>query len=186
VQKGDVVQAGIVISNSEVGLGSVAVMPLVYRLVCLNGMIVNDLGKRKYHIGRENEEAWELYSDDTLQADDAAFMLKLADIVRTAVDEARFGMMVDKLREAAGAKITGHVPEVVELTARQYGMSRDEETGILQHLIAGGDLSLYGLSNAVTRASQDIEDYDRATALEGLGWEIATMPGEAWRTVNGG
>jgi hypothetical protein len=186
VVKDDIVQAGIVISNSEVGLGSVAVMPLVFRLVCLNGMVVNDLGKRKYHIGRENEEAWELYSDDTLQADDAAFMKKLGDIVRTAVDEARFGMVVDKLREAAGARITGHVPEVVELTARQYGMSKDEETGILRHLIAGGDLSLYGLSSAVTRASQDLADYDRATALESLGWDIATMPGEVWRTVNGG
>ena len=42
VNKGDVVQAGIVISNSEVGLGSVSVMPLVFRLVCLNGMIVQD------------------------------------------------------------------------------------------------------------------------------------------------
>jgi hypothetical protein len=31
VSKGDIVQAGIVISNSEVGLGSVSVMPLVYR-----------------------------------------------------------------------------------------------------------------------------------------------------------
>ena len=186
VVKGDIVQAGIVISNSEVGLGSVSVMPLVYRLICLNGMIVNDLGKRKYHIGRENEEAWELYSDDTLQADDAAFMLKLADIVRTAVDEARFGAVVDKLRDAAGARITGHVPDVVELTARQFGLSQDEGTDILQHLIAGGDLSLYGLSGAVTRASQDITDYDRATALEGIGWSIATMPREVWQAVNGG
>ncbi|MDD3537371.1 MAG: DUF932 domain-containing protein, partial [Eubacteriales bacterium] len=47
VQTGDIVQAGIIISNSEVGLGSVSVMPLAYRLVCLNGMIVNDLGQRK-------------------------------------------------------------------------------------------------------------------------------------------
>ena len=36
VRKGDIVQAGVVISNSEVGLGSVSVMPLVFRLVCLN------------------------------------------------------------------------------------------------------------------------------------------------------
>ena len=184
VTKGDVVQAGIVISNSEVGLGSVSVMPLVYRLVCLNGMIVNDLGQRKYHIGRENEEAWELYSDDTLQADDAAFMLKLADIVRTAVDEAKFGMVVDKLRQATEAKITGHIPEVVELTAKQYGFTKNEEADILQHLISGGDLSLYGLSGAVTRASQDVVDYDRATALEGAGWSIVTMSPELWKTVN--
>jgi len=186
VTKGDVVQAGIIISNSEVGLGSVTVMPLVFRLVCLNGMVVNDLGQRKYHIGRENEEAWELYSDDTLQADDTAFMLKLADIVRTAVDEAKFGMVVGKLREAAAVRITGHVPEVVELTARQFGINKDEETDILQHLITGGELTLYGLSSAVTRASQDVSDYDRATALEGVGWSIATMPRDIWQTVNGG
>lgn len=185
VQKGDMVQAGIVISNSEVGLGSVSVMPLAYRLVCLNGMIVNDLGQRKYHIGRELEESWELYSDETLIADDAAFMLKLADIVRTAVDEARFSMVVDKLKAAASLRITAHIPQVVELTSRQYGFTKTEETDILQHLIEGGDLSLYGLSNAVTRASQDVPDYDRATALEGAGWQIATMPRDIWQSING-
>lgn len=185
VQKGDIVQAGIVISNSEVGLGSVSVMPLAYRLVCLNGMIVNDLGQRRYHIGRELEESWELYSDETLIADDAAFMLKLADIVRTAVDEARFSMVVDKLKAAASVRITAHIPQVVELTSRQYGFTKTEETDILQHLIEGGDLSLYGLSNAVTRASQDVPDYDRATALEGAGWQIATMPHDIWQSING-
>jgi hypothetical protein len=186
VRKGDVVQAGIAVSNSEVGLGSVSVMPLVYRLVCLNGMIVNDLGKRKYHIGRENEEAWELFSDETLQADDAAFMLKLADIVRTAVDEARFGAVVDKLRESAVAKITGPVPDVVELASRQYGFTSSEGDDVLQHLIEGGDLSLYGLSNAVTRTASDATDYDRATTLESAGWAVATMPGSDWKRLNGG
>lgn len=39
VKKGDVVQAGMVISNSEVGLGSLKVEPLIYRLICTNGMI---------------------------------------------------------------------------------------------------------------------------------------------------
>jgi len=105
VVPGDTVQAGIVISNSEVGLGSVSVMPLIYRLVCANGMVVNDFGKRKYHVGREIEESWELFSDTTLQADDAAFMLKLADIVRSAVDAAKFGVIIDKLRESVGGTI---------------------------------------------------------------------------------
>jgi len=186
VQKGDVVQAGIVISNSEVGLGSVSVMPLVFRLVCLNGMIVNDLGQRKYHVGRTNEESWELFSDATLEAEDKAFMLKLADIVRTAVDEAKFNMVVDRLREAAGAPITAHLPKVVEFTAKQYGFNKTEETGILQHLIQGGDLSLYGLSSAVTRVSQDVPDYDRATTLEAAGWQIATMPRNIWQGINEG
>ena len=184
VQKGDIVQAGIMISNSEVGLGSVSVMPLAFRLVCLNGMIINDLGKRKYHIGRTHEESWEMYSDATLEAEDNAFMMKLADIVRTAVDEAKFATVIDKLREATGAKITAHIPKVVELTSKQFGFNKSEETDILQHLIQGGDLSLYGLSSAVTRASQDVSDYDRATTLEAAGWQIATMPKETWANIN--
>jgi len=186
IGKGDIVQAGIMISNSEVGLGSVSVMPLVYRLVCTNGMVVNDLGQRKYHIGRENEESWELFSDETLEADGAAFMMKLGDIVRTAVDEAKFGTVADKLRQAADVRITGRVPEVVELTAKQYGFTKNEETDILQHLITGGDLSLYGLSNAVTRTSQDSENYDRATAMEAVGWQIVTMAPQLWNAMNGG
>jgi hypothetical protein len=34
VRPGDVVQAGVSISNSETGRGAVSVCPLVYRLVC--------------------------------------------------------------------------------------------------------------------------------------------------------
>ena len=38
VVPGDTVQGGVIISNSEVGLGAVSVQPLLYRLVCTNGM----------------------------------------------------------------------------------------------------------------------------------------------------
>lgn len=31
---GDIVQAGFVVSNSEIGLGALKVEPLVYRLIC--------------------------------------------------------------------------------------------------------------------------------------------------------
>ena len=39
---GDIVQAGIVITNSEVGCGTLSVQPLIYRLVCKNGLIASD------------------------------------------------------------------------------------------------------------------------------------------------
>ena len=55
VVPGDIVQSGIIISNSEVGLGSVSIQPLVYRLVCSNGMVVNDAQTRRNHVGRVNE-----------------------------------------------------------------------------------------------------------------------------------
>ena len=53
VKVGDVVQAGFVVSNSEVGLGSLRVEPLVFRLVCKNGLICKDLAQKKYHVGRQ-------------------------------------------------------------------------------------------------------------------------------------
>ncbi|WP_432718904.1 DUF932 domain-containing protein [Pectinatus frisingensis] len=73
----DVVQAGFCISNSEVGLGSLKVEPLIYRLVCKNGLIVKDYTQKKYHVGRQietDDPAYEIYSDETLQADDRAFL----------------------------------------------------------------------------------------------------------------
>lgn len=187
VVPGDYVQAGVVISNSEVGLGAVSVQPLVYRLVCTNGMVVNDMGERKNHVGRAAkalEDSFQIYSDETIEAEDKAFLLKLRDVTTAAIEEARFAQVVGKLREAAGIPITGKVPEVVELTGRSFGLNQDEQDGILNYLISGGDLSQYGLCNAITRASQDVESYDRATALEGIGWQVATMPAVQWKELN--
>lgn len=188
VVPGDYVQAGVVISNSEVGLGSVNVQPLVYRLVCTNGMIVNDMGERKNHVGRAAkavEDSFHIYSDETMEAEDKAFLLKLRDVTMAAIEEGRFAQVVGKLKESAGIPITGKVTEVVELIGKTYGFNTDEQDSILQYLIAGGDLSQYGLSNAITRASQDVESYDRATALEGIGWQVAAMPATQWKELNG-
>ena len=187
VKPGDYVQAGVVISNSEVGLGAVSVQPLLYRLVCTNGMVINDFGQRKHHIGRAAkvmDDSFELYSDATIEAEDKAFLLKLQDVTRAAIEETRFNQIVDTLRESTDAHITGPVQDVVELTGKSLGITQDEQDGVLKYLIEGGDLSLYGLSNAFTRFSQDVESYDRATALEGMGWQVATMPKTQWKEIN--
>ena len=187
VVPGDLVQAGVVISNSEVGLGAVSVQPLVYRLVCTNGMVVNDLGERRAHVGRAAkalEDSFNIYTDETLEAEDKAFMLKLRDTTLAAIEEARFGQVVGRLQEATTAKITGRVQDVIELTGKAYDLNQPEQDSILNYLIQGGDLSLYGLSNAITRTSQDVDSYDRATALEGIGWQVATMPAAQWKEIN--
>ena len=187
VVPGDIVQAGVVVSNSEGGLGAVSIKPLVYRLVCSNGAIVDDFGERRTHVGRAMkavEESLDIYSDETIEAENRAFTLRLKDATMAAIEESRFAQIVDKLRESVGVPITGRVQDVVELTGKTYGLTQNEQDGVLNYLIQGGDLSLYGLSNAVTRASQDIESYDRATDLEAIGWKVATMPSAQWREIN--
>ena len=122
VVPGDIVQAGILISNSEVGMGSVSVKPLIYRLVCTNGMVA-DVGVGKRHVGRINESVdgdFGIFRDETIEADDRAFLMKIEDTVRAAVDEARFNALVQKLRDAKEAPILpAAAPKVVELALKR-------------------------------------------------------------------
>jgi len=187
VKPGDIVQAGIMITNSEVGLGSVAVTPLVYRLVCSNGMVVTDNSLRKYHVGRINEtdNNFGIYRNETIEADDRAFLMKIEDTVNAAMNEAIFKQVVNRMREATEAKMEAHiVPQVIELTAKEYNITQDESNGILGHLIQGGDLSLYGLSGAITRYAQDVDSYDRSTELEATGWKVLNMAPAQWKKMN--
>ena len=187
VARGDIVQAGVVISNSETGQGSVCIQPLIFRLICLNGLVVNDAATRKNHVGRIQmaEENYQLYSDKTLQADDRAFLFKVQDTVRAAADEARFSMVVDMMREASNARMnTDDIPAIVKLAGKNYGLSESESEGVLNRLIEDHTYSKYGLSNAVTRYSQDIDNYDRASDLEAIGYNILSIGRPEWNRLN--
>ena len=187
VVPGDIVQSGILITNSEVGLGSMTIQPLVYRLVCSNGMVVNDAKTRKYHVGKGNEalDDFTLYSSETLMADDHALQLKIRDTVKAVVDQTRFEKVVNMMRLAKGAKITtSNIPAMVELAGPEFGYSKKEGEGVLDYLIRGGDLSLYGFANATTRYAQDVNSYDRSTALESVGYSIMGMSASKWNKLN--
>jgi len=186
IKVGDAVQAGVCITNSEVGLGHVRVDPLIYRLVCSNGMIVNDASLKQLHVGRTldgDEGVEQFFRDETRKADDRAFWLKVRDVVRGTFESVRFEKLVDGLREGTKRLIDRDPAEVVEVTQSRYDLSDDERGGVLHALIMGADLTQYGLANAITRASQDIEDYDRATELERVGGEIAVLPDAEWKEI---
>ena len=73
--------------------------------------------------------------------------------------------------------------KVVSLAGRKLGLTEDEGRGVLRHLIEGGELSRFGLYNAITRQSQDVEDYDRATELERVGAAVVELPRGEWRVL---
>ena len=180
VKVGDVVQAGFVVSNSEVGLGSLRVEPLVFRLVCKNGLICKDLAQKKYHVGRQvnasEDLAYELYSEATLAQDDRAFFMKVQDVVRAAVDETKFMLTVNKMREATQIPLKHEPVKSVEVLADKFQLTENERGDILRQLFMGADNSRYGRVNAVTAASKIAKTYERATDLERIGGEILSMP----------
>jgi hypothetical protein len=188
VKVGDVVQAGVIISNSEVGQGQLSEEFLDYRLICLNGMIREAAIKRR-HVGRraakdlDLDDAVELFRDDTRKADDRAFFLKVRDVTKSMFDPERFNARLDEYRAAGTRMIEAKVPDVVEVTAKKFGLSDAESDSVLQHLIRGGDLSAWGISNGITRAAQDVDDYDRSVELETIGGKVIELSDSEWKAL---
>lgn len=180
---GDVVQAGCVISNSEVGCGALSMEPMLYYLRCLNGMVMPRV-MRRYHIGRhrdpmfELDEAAEYYTDKTREMDDRAFWMKVKDVVNGLFDKDRFTSMVEAFEGTTQQKIKA-VDAVEEVTNR-FQLNQDEKDNVLNHLIEGGDASLFGLINAVTRTATDVESYDRSVELQRIGGRIIELPKTTW------
>lgn len=183
VKVGDVVQAGVIISNSETGHGAVSIAPMIYRLRCLNGMVSADGRLRANHVGGRIDETEALYADDTRQADDRAILLKVRDHVKAAVDLVAFAKRVERMSELAEQKITGSVERAVEVLAKKVGASDGERGGMLKALIEGGDLSAWGLLNAVTAQAHTASDYDRAVEFERAGGAVLDLDKSEWRQV---
>ena len=183
---GDIVQAGVVVSNSEVGQGTLSVQPLLFRLVCRNGLISADRSLRKTHVGRAlgtEVDYITVFKVDTLAADDKAFFLKVRDVVQAAVSQATFVHIAQKLQKTLQIPLVGDPVRTVEVLANRYDLNDSERTGVLRHLITEGDLSGFGLVNAVTYYSQEVQDYDRATEFEMLGGKLIELPSEEWKAL---
>ena len=126
---GDIVQAGVVISNSEVGLGMLSIQPLLYRLVCRNGLIAADRALRKTHVGRAvgpDEEPGQVFQDDTLRADDRAFFLKVRDVLQATVSEGTFQQVAHKLRHTRGILISGNPVRSIEVLGQRHSLNENE------------------------------------------------------------
>jgi hypothetical protein len=179
INPGDTVQAGVLVTNSEIGMGSFSVSPLVFRLVCRNGMIRQDFARRKYHTGARlgsDGEVYDYYRDDTVRARNEATVLEMRDLIRGALSDAVFGRIVDNLRESAVVRIAGDPIRAVEQVQSRFSLTNDEKGSVLRALVEGGDLSVWGLANAVTRVAQDAPTYDRSTDLEAVGGQLLALP----------
>lgn len=185
-EEGDVVQAGVVITNSEVGLGALDVKQFVRRLVCSNGLIAESLMTKRHiggRLGYDSDLPVELFREDTLKADDQAVFLMLRDLVRAAVDETRFQQTLARMNLAAKSEPIQDVSAGVKELGRRFDLGEEEQKSVLHFLAEGGDLSQWGALNAITRASADLPSYDRATELEAVGGKVLALPSGEWAQI---
>jgi hypothetical protein len=186
VRVNDIVQSGFVLSNSETGMGAATIQPLLYRLVCTNGMIIPEYGKRKNHISSRNnlniDEAYELYSDETLKRADELFLMKIKDLVRAACSETIFNKVLERLQASTNDRVESP-KKAIEMLAKTIELTEQESDGVLNHFILSGDFSRFGMVQAVTRYAQDPDDYHQAHRLELLGSTVLNLPAHSWGKI---
>lgn len=188
VPSGEICPA-IQISNSEIGAGTLSVVGGALDSGCTNLMWRwRDAGMKKYHIGGKadiGEQLYAILSPETRRVTDQAVWLQVRDTVKHALSPEAFTAYAETLAEAAQDRIDEKVDpaKVVEVTAKKFGLSDGQRVSVLQHLIRGGDLSKFGLANAVTSAANEQEDYDAATDLEALGGKIIELPKTEWAVI---
>jgi hypothetical protein len=168
-------------------MGALSVEPLIWRLACYNGLIMAAT-MRRYHLGRSTmkdlNEATEFFTDETRALDDKAFWHKVNDVVAGMLRMEGFETLVEKFAATKGVRLERGAVDTVELVSERLNFNETEKKGILDHLTEGGDLSLYGLVNAVTRTAEDSESYDRAVELEKLGSDIIELPATMWKKIS--
>lgn len=182
----DTLSPAIVISNSEVGCGALSIETAIYTKMCTNLAIAGQQTLRKYHLGARHElgeDISRLLSDDTRALNDRAVWATARDVVKAAFDELKFKALVDGLKPLTERLIEGDVPKAVEVLGRKLTMTENERGSVLKHLISGGDLSQYGLFNAVTRTAEDLPEYDRATEFERMGGKVIDLAPSEWNQI---
>ena len=166
VSKGDVVQSGVTITNSEIGSGSLMIQPFIYRLVCTNGMVAPRYLNRFYsrHVGKividpSNDDQYVTIIDK---------MQKQIDLISS---NDVWNESFDGLVKATKQSINSH--QIVEL-AKRHGVSESERAQIFERLnhYVGDTFTTtkYDLANAVTNIANDEEkSNERARKLQELG-----------------
>lgn len=193
-------EPALIVSNSEVGAGAVEVRMAIHTWPCSN-MVVwarpalaqfsSENRLRRRHLGPDrrlgpDEQIRQLPSNGTQYPDEQIFWETVQETVERGVDPHSFNEFVDSLREARNIRMSSReeAERVVEGLRRRKSLAEDEVRGILRYLFEEGDLSQFGLSNAITRFSQDVESYDRASFFERVGGEIIAMSDSQWRSLN--
>jgi len=183
----DTISPAITISNSEVGSGSLLVEYGVWTKACTN-LASFGANMRRAHLGKRAElsdDVYEMLTDNTKRLTNEAVWAQTTDMVAACFERAKFAATAQRLGQAAADQVPAeNVIEVVERVGRRFSFNEGERKGVLAALIAGGDLSRYGVHSAITRYSQeDAVAYDRATEFERIGGEVIEMAPAQWREV---
>jgi len=188
---GDMMALGIGLSNSEVGMGSIAVYQMVWTLACLNGMHTANR-HRSSHItsARSESDTWSLLTDEAKTADNKAMSLKVRDLVGSYGSRDALDTVIQKIQVAAGDIVQGSVNQATENLGKVLQLTKADTSKVLDGLLAtigqegyaGHPVSRATMVNAVTAVAHQA-DPDTVDDWQRLGGRVLDLPARDWQRV---
>jgi hypothetical protein len=188
----DVCAPALILANSEIGFGRLVVDTGTYTKACTNLVWFSDGGFKRTHIGARHKlleetagiDLEEILSVEAKQKTQEALWLQVRDVVASAFDKKVIEKRTERLIAAGENQISVKaIDKVTEIVQEKFGLNQTEGASVLEHLVAGGNLSQYGLHAAITRAAQDAADYDRSTELEYVGGKVLDLTRSEWEAT---
>lgn len=158
-----VINAGLVISNSEVGGGAFGITPRMTVQVCNNGMTITKDAVRQVHLGGKLDHGIIQWSADTERKNIELVTAKARDAVQTFLNVEYMGKVISEMTEAAAKPVKS---DTVMVVGKKLAFTEDTIDDIFTMFVNGGDMTAGGVMQAVTAAARNTADADKAHELE--------------------
>lgn len=152
---GNGIVSGLVITNSEVGLGTFEIRPRAVIVKCNNGLIAKDESFKRVHLGARMDEGDVLWSQQTKNKNTELVMSQTQDAVRTFLSKDYLGKMVTKIADAHNITLE-HPVDCIQHVCHDLGINDKHKAEILKYFINDGDTKASGVFQAITRSAQNM------------------------------
>jgi len=181
---GDVVQLGVVLTNSDVGLGPVSIEPFVYRLMCTNGLVmpfaIPGSRLRLVHARHILSRGGVLDPRATPRERRRQLRELVLRSVQLLLRPESFQRLLAAMRQAAESAELMRPEEAVRQVTRIFRLAGREAELVAYNLDRDRDRTRWGLANAITRVANDHPRYDRAVQLQEIGGLVLVMGERRW------
>lgn len=163
--KNDSIISGFVITNSEVGFGTLSISPRAKVLVCSNGLIATKEKFSQVHLGGKMEQYSVIkWSENTKQKNLELIISQVKDYIIRFASSDFLGESIAKMIEKN--KELEHPSDAVSNVCNSLNISEEKQKDILSFFMKGGDSTSFGLSSAITYYAHAKADADEQYDLE--------------------
>lgn len=152
--------SGFVMSNSEIGQGAFQIAPRAVVGCCNNGLVMAKDALRRTHLGARMDEL-DFHTNEAVKAANLKLIKEqVKHAVKVFLSKNYLTKLIDVYTTLGDKPIEAPVANVIEVVAKDYGLSDVRKHSLLNHFIKQGDNRRIGIVNAITEECQGLKDAD--------------------------